>query len=147
MNDNQKKFPRGIEIVTSIIIEDEDNKILLVQSPKWHNEWTTPGGHVEVGEKIEEAALREAEEEVGLKLQSQGIISFSELISLKDFHRPTHMIHFDILCKTTDKNIKLDNTEFTDYVWASPEEALKMDLEKNHRKIIQDYLTSKTANS
>lgn len=73
------QFPRGVEIVGSTIIEDGDGKILLVKSPKWHNKWTMPGGHIEPGEKIKEALLREAEEEVGLKLKSIGVIALGLL--------------------------------------------------------------------
>lgn len=32
-----------------------------------YDKWSFPKGHVEVGEKTEEAALREAEEEIGIK--------------------------------------------------------------------------------
>jgi len=51
-------FQWVIEIVGSVIIEDSEGKILLVKYPKWHNKWTMPGGHIELGEKIEDLQLR-----------------------------------------------------------------------------------------
>ena len=146
-NNNQEKFPRGIEIVGAVVVEDEGGKILLIKSPKWGEKWTMPGGHVEVGEKIEDAMVREAEEETGLKLQSAGITGFGELINSPDFHRPAHFIYFDVLCKTIDKNIKLDNVELTDYIWVDPQEALKMDLGESYDKTVQDYLKFKKSHS
>lgn len=140
---NNQLFPRGVEIVGSVIIEDSEGKILLVKSPKWHNKWTMPGGHVEPGEKIEDAQLREAEEEVGLKLKSDGIIAFGELINPKDFHRPAHFIYFDVLCKTDSKNIKLEDKELIDYVWVKPKQALEMDLAESYDKTIREYLNFK----
>ena len=47
-----------------------DNKILLAKrsAPPYANTWAMPGGMVEVGEKLEQAALREVLEETGLVL-------------------------------------------------------------------------------
>lgn len=141
-NDTQK-FPRGVEVVGSVIIEDGEGKILLVKSPKWHNKWTMPGGHIEPGEKIADALLREAEEEVGLKLISLGVIAFGELIGSKDFHRTAHFIYFDILCKTENKNVVLDNAELAEYIWVDPQKAFELDLAESYDKTIREYLQFK----
>lgn len=137
------KFPRGVEFVGSAIIENKKGEVLLVKSPKWSNKWTMPGGHIEPGEKIEDALLREAEEEVGLKLKSQGIVAYGELINSKDFHRPAHFIYFDIFCQTDNENIKLDNEELFEYLWVTPEKALMMDLAESYEQTIIDYLEYK----
>jgi len=139
----RQKFPRGVEVVGSSIIEDHEGNVLLVKSPKWHDKWIMPGGHIEPGEKIEEALLRETEEEVGLKLTSMGIVTFGELIDSKDFHRSAHFIYFDIVCQTDDKNVRLDGKELTEYVWVDPKQALTMDLAEGYEKVIQDYLKFK----
>ena len=48
----------------------QDGKILLgLRAPSkkvWPNHWDTIGGHVEDGESLEEALVREAQEEVGV---------------------------------------------------------------------------------
>lgn len=143
MKNNHNKFPRGVEVVGSTIIENSKGEILLVKSPKWSNKWTMPGGHIEPGENIEKALLREAEEEVGLKLKSEGIVAYGELIDSKDFHRPAHFIYFDILCKTENTNIKLDNKELFEYAWVNPQKALEMDLAESYEQTIKDYLKSR----
>lgn len=140
MSIQNNKFPKGVEIVGSAIIENSEGKILLVKSPKWHNKWTMPGGHIEPGETIDEALLREAKEETGLLLESEGVITYGELIGSRDFSRPAHFIYFDILCKTESQDVKLDSQELTDYKWVTPKEALKMDLAENYDKTIQDYM-------
>jgi nucleoside triphosphatase len=134
------KFKRGIEVVVGVIIVNSDGKILLAKSPKWRNKWTVPGGHIELGETIQEAALREAKEEVGLDLESSGIISQGELIGSKDFHRPAHFIYFDVLCKTGKPDVKIDNKELTGYKWFLPVEALRADLEELTKKSVNSYI-------
>ncbi|MEK7142770.1 MAG: NUDIX domain-containing protein [Patescibacteria group bacterium] len=137
------KFPKGVEVVGSAIIENNKGEILLVRSPKWSNKWTMPGGHIEPDETISKALEREAEEETGLKLKPIKIIAFGELINSKDFHRPAHFIYFDLLCKAKTENVKIDNKEVKDFKWVKPENALKMDLAESYDKTIKDYIEYK----
>ncbi|HPF83148.1 MAG TPA: NUDIX domain-containing protein [Bacilli bacterium] len=53
------------------IIDPENKKILLVKHKKF-NKWVQPGGHIENEETPEEAALREAYEETGLRIDLVG---------------------------------------------------------------------------
>jgi len=141
------KFERGIEVVVSLIIINPDGKILLAKSPKWHDKWATPGGHVESGETIEEAALREAKEEVGLDLKSSGIISYGEIINSKDFHRPVHFVYFDVLCKIEKPDVEIDNKELTEYKFVLPGDASKMDLGEGCRMSINNYIKFSAKNN
>lgn len=52
-----------------IIIIDKKGRVLL-QKRTDNNKWGLPGGSLELGESFEEAAIREAYEEVGLKVKS-----------------------------------------------------------------------------
>jgi nucleoside triphosphatase len=136
-----------IEIVGAGVVENSEGKILLAKSPKWHDKWTMPGGHIDPGETIEGAMVREIKEEVGLNVKSQGIVSFGELINSKDFYRPAHFIYFDVLCKTIDEaEVKMDNDEIIGYKWVTPEEGLAMDLGETYDKTILDYIKFKKGN-
>ena len=46
------KYP---EPTVGAIIFNPDNKILLCKSHKWNNQYIIPGGHIELGEGMEEA--------------------------------------------------------------------------------------------
>jgi len=54
-------------IVVAAIIEDSAGRLLLVKEaqPEFYGLWNQPAGHVDAGEGIEEALLREIREETG----------------------------------------------------------------------------------
>lgn len=65
------------------ILIEMDGGIVLIRrgQPPHQNEWTLPSGFIEADESAEEAAIREAEEETGLKveiIELAGINSFPE---------------------------------------------------------------------
>lgn len=65
-------------VATNILLE-KDGKILLSlrQNTGWADGlMTIPGGHTEPGESVTEAAIREAKEELGLKLNPQDLTYF-----------------------------------------------------------------------
>lgn len=65
------------------IINPENLNILLVHHKK-HDKWVQPGGHIEDGESIEAAAIREAKEETGLDIKLLG----ERFPEVKDYIRP-----------------------------------------------------------
>ncbi|MBB3965834.1 NUDIX hydrolase [Rhizobium metallidurans] len=57
-------------LAASAVIRDESSRILLVQraNPPDMGCWTLPGGRVDPGETLEQAAVREVFEETGLTI-------------------------------------------------------------------------------
>lgn len=141
--ENPSKYPRGIELVGGVVIENDNGQILMTQSPKWNDKWCMPGGHIEPGEKIIEALVREGREETNLQLEGISVYCWGEVIGSKDFHRPAHFIFFDAHCKVIGGELKLDNTELTAYKWLLPEEALKLDLAESFSGSIQKFIQYK----
>lgn len=143
----RNKFPKGVEVVGSAIIENKKGQILLTQSPKWSNKWTMPGGHIDPGEKVSEGITREVEEEVGLKVEFIDVFAWGELIDSKDFHRPAHFIYFDVYYKLASDFVKLDDVEIKAFKWLMPEEALKLDLAESYSDTIQNFIKYKDKSS
>ncbi len=120
------------EPTVGVFVFADNNRFLLVKSDKWKGLYVTPGGHIELGEKIEDAARREILEETGLKIHSLKFIHFHEFIFGEEFHKKGHFICFKFKAMTDSTDVKL-NYEAQDYVWVTADEAESLPLAKNTR--------------
>jgi len=68
-------------VVAACVIRDKSGKYLLVQEaqPKVYGLWNLAAGHVDKGESIEKAAVREAKEETGLDVRSTNSLTIDSL--------------------------------------------------------------------
>ena len=55
-------------------IRDEQGRILLVRRSDGINLWSFPGGAMELGERADEAVIREVREETGLEVEPVALI-------------------------------------------------------------------------
>src|SRR5512135_2161622 len=88
------------EPTVGVFIFNNEGKLLLLRSHKWPDGITIPGGHVELGERIEEAACREAREETGLEIRELQFLCVQEFVYDPSFWKPRHFIFFDYACRT-----------------------------------------------
>ena len=88
--------------VGSIIIQD--GKVLLVKRghPPLLGEWLIPGGVLEVGETLRDAAVREAREETGLIVEPVELLGvFDRVIRDDEGQVRYHYVLIDFLCRQT----------------------------------------------
>jgi ADP-ribose pyrophosphatase YjhB (NUDIX family) len=67
----------------STLVRDRRGRILLVQRGKapFRGTWSLPGGHVEPGERLADAAAREVDEETGIAVSGLRRIDVTEIIA------------------------------------------------------------------
>ena len=128
------------EPTVGALIVSKDGRILLTKSHKWFDKYTLPGGHIEVGETMKEAVIREVKEEVGLDVEVAEMLLMQEAIFAEEFWKRKHFIFFDFLCKSRDQQVKLDGRELQEYVWEYPGAAFRLELDSFTRKTLEKYL-------
>jgi len=128
------------EPTVGALIVNKEGKILLAKSHKWFDNYTLPGGHIEVGETMKEAVAREVREEVGLDVEVEEMLLMQEAIFTEEFWKRKHFIFFDFLCKSRDQQVKLDGRELQEYVWEYPGAAFRLELDSFTRKTLDKYL-------
>lgn len=72
MNSNlsRKLYPRYPVVGVGVLIQREDNYLLIKRAAEPDSGlWSIPGGLVELGEMVEDAAVREVLEETGLRIE------------------------------------------------------------------------------
>jgi nucleoside triphosphatase len=132
----EQQFP---EPTVGVFIFNQQGELLLLQSHKWPGVYVIPGGHVELGERIEEAAVREAKEETGLDIYDLEFITFQQFIYDPAFWKLRHFIFFDYAAKTDSTDVVL-NDEAQEHIWIEPKEALGLELDAYTRTSIEAYL-------
>lgn len=115
-----KKENQMVSMVAGVIIK-QNNKYLLVQEgePRIYGLWNFPAGHVDMGESIEEAAIREAKEEVGYNVELIKKINITQNLS----NEPVKHV-FE--AKIISGELKFPENEILDAKWFSFEEIKNM---------------------
>ena len=97
----KREFPElPLVGVGAIIIEGD--RVLLVKRahPPLQAQWSIPGGVLEVGELVREAAVREAREETGLIVEPGDLLGVYDRILRNEEQRVQyHYVLVDFLCR------------------------------------------------
>ena len=120
----------------------KENKILMVKegNPICYGKWNFPAGHVDEGEKIRAAAIREVFEETGCTVKLKGILP---IVSVKAPSGETHVL-VRFIAEIVDENIKFDTDEILEVKWIDINEIKNMSINEirgydTTKKLINDF--------
>ena len=97
----KREYPDAPLVGVAAIIIEQDRIVLVKRGhPPLSGEWSIPGGVLEVGETIGQAAVREALEETGLTVEVGELLGVYDRI-LRDADERTryHYVLIDFLCR------------------------------------------------
>ncbi|MEG1254272.1 NUDIX hydrolase [Clostridium sp.] len=129
-------------IVTAAgVVENGQEEILLVKAH--HGGWVFPGGQVEVGENIIDAAIREIKEESGINVTVKELFAISSnTATYKGYNGvekvPTKVM-MDFICTFIDGTLCISD-ENSESCWVKKDKVLDMITSPAIRQRFQAYL-------
>jgi 8-oxo-dGTP diphosphatase len=118
-------------------------KVLLVcraQEP-CKGEWTFPGGLVELGETLREAAERETYEETGIHIRAGEVLEVVDsLVKGTGGRLRFHYSIIDVVCKYLSGSARAGD-DVSEVAWVPVNEALRMPLAGVTRQVLKKALS------
>lgn len=127
-----------------IIIElepDNCNQIILIERKNEPFGWAIPGGFVDYGESVEEAAIREAKEETNLEVELSYLLG---VYSDPDRDQRKHTISTVFVAKALGQPKAGDDAK---QLALFDKNGLPSNLAFDHRKILKDYFRQRMVNT
>lgn len=107
-----------IEAAGGVVVRD--GQVALVHRPRY-DDWTLPKGKLDPGESFEDAAVREVEEETGLRAR---LVRQLPATTYEVNGRPKVVRYW--LMEVEDEGPFLANDETDELRWVAPDEALRL---------------------
>lgn len=136
----KREYPDNPLPGVGIIIHDK-GKVLIIKrayEPSAHR-WSIPGGAVELGERVRDAAQREVEEELGLKVVIKDVVDVMDNIVYEEGKVKYHFVLIDFWAEIQSGNLTLSH-ECLDAQWVGKDELNVYDLTDGARKAIKKVL-------
>jgi len=134
----QREFPETPLVgVGAIIIENARVVLVKRAHPPLQAEWSIPGGVLEVGELVREAAIREAREETGLTVEPVELLGvYDRVLRDTDKRVQYHYVLIDFLCRRVAGNLAAAS-DAAEVRWFTGQELPELKLAEDTLEVIQ----------
>jgi 8-oxo-dGTP diphosphatase len=134
----QREFPElPLVGVGAVIIENA--RVLLVKRahPPLEAQWSIPGGVLEVGEMVREAAVREVREETGLIVEPGDLLGvYDRVLRNAEQRVQYHYVLIDFLCRPAGGELQAAD-DATEVRWYTCEELPVLRLAEDTLDVIR----------
>lgn len=138
--------PPANSLVPSVTaaVRDASGRVLMIH--KIDNDlWALPGGGMDLGESVADAAVREVQEETGIKVELTGLVGI--------YSDPGHVMAYDdgevrqefSVCfhaSVIDGTARHDGTETKAAEWVEPSQLADLNIHPSMRRRIDDALAN-----
>lgn len=117
----------------------KDGRVLLIRRGKepLYGRWVVPGGTVELGESLEQALVRELEEETGLEVEPVAVLTVFDRILREGDRVVYHYVIVDYLCRWRSGEARAAS-DALEVAWATPGELAAYDLPPKALEVVED---------
>ncbi|MDO9528191.1 MAG: NUDIX hydrolase [Syntrophales bacterium] len=136
---SKREYPDSPRVGVGAIVL-KDGKVLLVKRgiPPSKGLWAIPGGSVELGETLQEAAEREILEETGLVIRAGKPIYSFDFIERDDAGRIRfHFAIVDVIADYVSGTPNADD-DALEACWISPGELKELPVSENTLKVLEE---------
>lgn len=118
-----------------------EGRALLVRRGKepLYGRWTVPGGTVELGETLEEAVVREMEEETGLRVEPVELLTVFDRIEREGGRVAYHYVIVDYLCRWLAGEARAAS-DALEVAWVPEEELGARDVPTKAQEVVREAL-------
>lgn len=135
---NRRLYPKLPIVGVGILIKRDEEYLLIKRASEPDaGLWSVPGGLVEIGESVEEAALRETKEETGLDVHLVSLLDVIDKIVLDDDDQiKYHFVIVDYLAEPISENMS-PRDDALEARWVHPQDFHKYELSPTLVELLQ----------
>src|ERR1700682_927997 len=134
----KREFPEIPFVGVGAIIIEEARVVLVKRAhPPLQAEWSIPGGVLEVGELVREAAVREAREETGLSVEPGELLGvYDRVLRNAEQRVQYHYVLIDFLCRRVAGDLAA-SSDAAEVMWFRREELPALKLAEDTLDVIR----------
>jgi ADP-ribose pyrophosphatase YjhB (NUDIX family) len=132
-----REFPELPLVGVGAVIVEADRVLLVKRAhPPIQGQWSIPGGVLEVGEMVREAAIREAREETGLIVEPGELLGvFDRILRDAELRVQYHYVLIDFLCRAVGGEL-LAASDAAEVRWFKRDELAVLRLADDTNEVI-----------
>jgi 8-oxo-dGTP pyrophosphatase MutT (NUDIX family) len=128
----------------NVVVENDKGEILMIRRTDNDN-WALPGGAIDLGESVTQAAIRETKEETGIDIEITGLVGI--------YSDPKHVIRYTsnnevrqefsiVLSASPLAGVRTPSDESREVEWVDKEFVAGREMDRSMRRRIKGYLAN-----